>query len=102
MGSQENPVQLPFKTSSMNRRWLYKLIPDHQEIESLSRSLNIDSHLSAILLQRGVHSYDEAKKFFRPSLDDLHDPFLMKDMDRAVDRIKTAIDRSEKILIYGD
>jgi single-stranded-DNA-specific exonuclease len=86
----------------MNRRWIYKPIPDQQEVESLGKSININSHLAAILLQRGIRSFDQAKKFFRPSLDDLHDPFLMKDMDRAVERLKKAIDRQEKILIYGD
>ncbi len=86
----------------MNRRWIYKPIPDQQQIEALGKSLNINSHLSAILLQRGISSFDEAKHFFRPSLDDLHDPFLMKDMERAVDRMKLAFDREEKILVYGD
>ncbi|CAN5305956.1 single-stranded-DNA-specific exonuclease RecJ [soil metagenome] len=86
----------------MNRRWTYKPIPDQQEVESLGKSININSHLAAILLQRGIRSFDQAKKFFRPSLDDLHDPFLMKDMDRAVERLKKAIDRQEKILVYGD
>src|SRR5258708_29141285 len=86
----------------MNKRWLYKTIPDQQQIESLSKSLNVNSYLCAILLQRGVRSYEAAKKFFRPSLDDLHDPFLMKDMDLAVERLKRAIDAEEKILVYGD
>ena len=86
----------------MNKRWLYKSVPDQQEIESLGMSLNINSYLSAILLQRGVTTFEEARKFFRPSLKDLHDPFLMKDMERAVERIKRAIDGNEKILIYGD
>ena len=86
----------------MNRRWLYKTIPDVPQIEALSKAININKYLSAILLQRGIHSFEEAKKFFRPLLEDLHDPFLMKDMGRAVERLKLAIDRKEKILIYGD
>ena len=86
----------------MNRRWLYKSVPDKEKIEALSNSININTHLSTVLLQRGIYSFEEAKKFFRPSLLDLHDPFLMKDMDRAVDRLKQAIDRKEKILVYGD
>ncbi len=86
----------------MNRRWIYKSTPDQERVESLSKSININQHLSAILIQRGVTTFDEAKKFFRPTLDDLHDPFLMKDMDLAVERLKQAIDRNEKILIYGD
>lgn len=68
----------------------------------LSKAININFCLSAILLQRGVETYQQAKDFFRPSLDHLHDPFLMKDMDRAVARIKNAIDAQQKILIYGD
>lgn len=70
--------------------------------EELSASLNINRSLASILVQRGIHSFDQAKFFFRPSLDDLHDPFLMKDMDRAVDRLTEAIANEEKILIYGD
>ncbi len=86
----------------MNRRWLYKSIPEKEKVETLSKSININTTLATVLLQRGISSFDEAKKFFRPSLLDLHDPFLMKDMDRAVDRIKQALDRQEKILVYGD
>ena len=86
----------------MNRRWLHKPTYPQAEIESLSKSLNIGSTLSTLLLQRGVTTFDEAKNFFRPSLSDLHDPFLMKNMEQAVARIKLALDRNEKILVYGD
>ena len=86
----------------MNRRWLHKPTYSQAEIESLSKSLNIGSTLSTLLLQRGVTTFDEAKNFFRPSLSDLHDPFLMKNMEQAVARIKLALDRNEKILVYGD
>jgi len=58
--------------------------------------------LSSLLIQRGIHTFEQAKKFFRPSLDDLHDPFLLKDMDIAVSRIEKAIANNENILIYGD
>lgn len=75
---------------------------DDDIVAELSASLNINRALAGILVQRGIHSFDEAKYFFRPSLDDLHDPFLMKDMDRAVDRLTDAIANEEKILIYGD
>ncbi len=85
----------------MNKRWIHKSIPDQQQIEELGKSININSHLAAILLQRGIKTFDEAKHFFRPSLDDLHDPFLMKDMARAVSRMKQAVDQNEKILVYG-
>ena len=86
----------------MNKRWINKPIPSKLEITELSQSININSYLSAILIQRGIVDYDSAKKFFRPSLAHLHDPFLMRDMDRAVERLKKAIDQKEKILIYGD
>lgn len=86
----------------MEKRWLYKEVPTQQQIEQLSKAINTSSYSSAILIQRGIEDYGSAKKFFRPSLDDLHDPFLMKDMHKAVSRLKQAIDQDEKILIYGD
>ena len=84
------------------KRWIYKAIPPSEEIARLSEEININTYLATVLLQRGISTFDEAKKFFRPSLDDLHDPFLMKGMDRAVERIVSAIESKEKILIYGD
>lgn len=86
----------------MEKRWLFKETPSQDRIEKLSKAINTNPYLTAILLQRGISDFDSAKKYFRPSLDDLHDPFLMKDMDKAVDRLKAALDREEKILIYGD
>ncbi len=86
----------------MNKRWINKPVPSAEEVAELSQSININSYLSAILIQRGITDFDSAKKFFRPSLDQLHDPFLMRDMDRAVERMKKAIDNKEKILVYGD
>src|SRR4051794_39430134 len=86
----------------MAKRWLYKDVPEKDQIEQLSKAININPYLSSILLQRGITTFDDAKEFFRPSLDTLHDPFLMKHMDQAVSRIKHAIDHDEKILIYGD
>lgn len=75
---------------------------DEEKVNALSSALNISAPLANLLVQRDINSFDEAKYFFRPSLDDLHDPFLMKDMDRAVDRLTNAIANNEKILIYGD
>jgi single-stranded-DNA-specific exonuclease len=86
----------------MNKRWTYKTIPPREEIDKISKSININPYLSAILLQRNISDFDSAKNFFRPSLDQLHDPFLMQDMEQAVDRLKKAIDTREKVLIYGD
>jgi single-stranded-DNA-specific exonuclease len=86
----------------MEKRWVYKDVPAKELAEQLSKSINTSYFVSAILLQRGITNFDQAKNFFRPSLSDLHDPFLMKDMDRAVARLKKALDQEEKILIYGD
>ncbi len=86
----------------MQKRWIYKDTPLSEKVEELSKAININSYLSTILLQRGITNYESAKNFFRPSLDHLHDPFLLKDMNHAVDRVKSAIDTNEKILIYGD
>src|SRR5687768_5998379 len=86
----------------MDKRWVFKEAPPRDQVENLSRSINTNPYLTGVLLQRGINDFDSAKKFFRPSLDHLHDPFLMKDMDKAVNRLKTALDREEKILIYGD
>ena len=86
----------------MYKRWVIKERGDRERIRELAQSLNIDESLSNLLVQRGVQSYDEARSYFRPSLSHLHDPFLMKDMDKAVDRVRKAIDRKEKVLIYGD
>ncbi len=86
----------------MERRWIYKEVPANDRIKKLSDEVNINAHLSAVLLQRGVVDFSSAKDFFRPSLAHLHDPFLMKDMHHAVGRIKKAIDAEEKVLVYGD
>ncbi len=83
-------------------RWTIKPIPESKEIERLSKELKVDDLVAQLLLQRGVSTYDQAKKFFRPELSDLHDPFLMKDMDVAVARIEKAIEANENVLVYGD
>lgn len=83
-------------------RWTIKPRPEKSAIEALSSTLKVDDLVAQLLLQRGVGTYDEAKKFFRPQLSDLHDPFLMKDMDVAVARIEKAISLDENILVYGD
>lgn len=81
---------------------MYKDEPDKEIVEKLSKEININQYLSKILVQRGITTFDEAKEFFRPSLSRLHDPFLMLNMDRAVNRLTDAVFNKEKILIYGD
>lgn len=79
-----------------------KPVADSQIVSRLSSELGIDSVLAELLVQRGIRTFDEARAFFRPSLEGLHDPFLMKDMDKAVDRLTAAVSSGEKILVYGD
>lgn len=86
----------------MHKRWIYKTIPPSDDVHTLSKSININHCLASILIQRGITDFELAKKFFRPAIDQLHDPFLMKDMEKAVTRLKNALDQNEKILIYGD
>ncbi len=83
-------------------RWKIKPETDSSITTNLAKELGIEYTLAKLLVQRGIHTFNEAKAFFRPSLDNLHDPFLMKDMDVAVARIETAIKANENILVYGD
>jgi single-stranded-DNA-specific exonuclease len=86
----------------MSKRWTAKIEPEKDVVEALSKAINLNKVLTSVLVQRGINSYEEAKRFFRPQLSYLHDPFLMKGMDLAVKRIQTAIELNQKILIYGD
>ena len=83
-------------------RWILKPKPEASQVQSLARELGIDARVAYLLVQRGILSYEEARLFFRPGWKDLHDPFLMTDMDKAVSRIERAIQANENILIYGD
>ncbi|MEI6817280.1 MAG: single-stranded-DNA-specific exonuclease RecJ [Bacteroidota bacterium] len=86
----------------MAKRWVVKDSGDVDTVENLAKELNINPILSNLLVQRGITNFDGAKKFFRPELSQLHDPFLMRDMEKAVSRIEEAIISNEKILVYGD
>lgn len=86
----------------MEKQWVILPESDEEVISHLQDVLKLEPTLANLLAQRGITSYDEAKTFFRPELSQLHDPFLMKDMDKAVKRIEDAINRREKILVYGD
>ena len=84
------------------RKWILREQADQEKVGRLSAELGIDRVLAELLVERGINTFDEARSFFRPSLADLHDPFLMKDMDLAVERLRGAIVSGEKILVYGD
>lgn len=83
-------------------RWTLKPKPNPEIIKQLQQSLNVDEAIATLLAQRGIETFEDAKHFFRPSLEHLHDPYLMKDMDKAVTRILQAIEEGENILVYGD
>ncbi|WOD44955.1 single-stranded-DNA-specific exonuclease RecJ [Hwangdonia lutea] len=83
-------------------RWTLKPKPEASKLAVLKEALQVDTPIATLLLQRGIETYEDAKTFFRPSLNDLHDPFLMQDMDLAVARIEKAMANKENILVYGD
>ena len=87
---------------AVEKIWKLREGADADNIRQLSSELGVDPVLAELLVQRGVHTFEQARSFFRPSLDDLHDPFLMTDMDKAVERLHLAVSRGEKILVYGD
>jgi single-stranded-DNA-specific exonuclease len=89
-------MTIPFK------HWILKPKGDEEVIKLLSDQLEIHPVLANLLTQRGIDTVEKAKSFFIPNLSDLHDPFLMKDMDLAVDRLIKAFQNNEKVLIYGD
>ena len=83
-------------------RWTLKPKPNREILNKLASDLGVEIPIASMLAQRGIENFEDAKKFFRPSLDDLHDPFLMKDMDLAIERIEKAIASEENIMVYGD
>ena len=83
-------------------RWTLKPKPEEEKINELATALQVSGTIASLLLQRGISSFEEARQFFRPSLNDLHDPYLMKDMDKAVTRLEQAITNEENILVFGD
>jgi len=86
----------------MQKKWLVKTPIESKIVEEFRSTLKIDRIVSQLLLQRKIINFDEAQAFFRPDISEIHNPFLMKDMDRAVDRINLAISNNEKILLFGD
>ncbi len=86
----------------MKFKWVIDHENDDNAVDHLAKELGIPRILSRILLQRGIDCFDKARTYFRPEVEELHDPFLMKDMDKAVDRLHQALEKGEKILVYGD
>ena len=83
-------------------RWNPKSKPNPEKVHALQSALQVDEIIASLLVQRGIETFEQAKTFFRPTLADLHNPYLMKDMDKAVARIETAISNNENILVFGD
>ena len=86
----------------MVNRWVLKPEPDPDITKALAAELGVDKLIAGLLVQRNIKTFDQARIFFRPTLSHFHDPFLMKDMDLAVDRLEHAISTQERILVYGD
>src|SRR5690606_41875654 len=86
----------------MEYRWKIKDKADLQAVEELSTGINVNHALANMLVNRGITNFQKAKDYFRPDFDKLHDPFLMKDMDKAVERLSEAMSNGEKIMVYGD
>jgi single-stranded-DNA-specific exonuclease len=95
-------ISLRITSKDMEKRWVQAVQGNKETTDALAEQLNVDKSLAQILVQRGITTFDEARHFFRPVLQDIHDPFLMKDMDKAIARIDIALQNREKILIYGD
>ena len=83
-------------------RWTLKPKPSEDKVKHLAQALNVEDFVATLLIQRGIETFEDAKNFFRPSLEHLHDPYLMKDMEKAVARIEAAIENQENILVFGD
>ncbi len=86
----------------INKRWEVKAQGEAHKVAQIASAVRISPVLANLLVQRGIDTVEKAKKFFNPQLSDLHDPFLMKDMERAVERVELAVERGEKIMVYGD
>ncbi|QBN19040.1 single-stranded-DNA-specific exonuclease RecJ [Flavobacterium nackdongense] len=83
-------------------RWTIKPKPSEEKVKLLAEALNVEEFVATLLVQRGIETFEQARQFFRPTLADLHNPFLMKDMEKAVERIELAIEKGENILVFGD
>lgn len=86
----------------MAKRWLFRPLPEQRKVKTLASAIGTNPLIASLLVQKGINTFEQAKAYFRPSLDTLHDPFMMKDMDKAVHRLMHAIENGRSILIYGD
>ncbi len=86
----------------MEKKWTYKPLPNAESTQQLAEAINVSFPIAILLKQRGIPDFENAKNFFRPAFEHLHNPLLMKDMDKAVWRLEEAIRNREKIMIYGD
>lgn len=84
------------------KKWIIKAKPDQAQVQDLRQQINVSEAVAVMLIQRGITDFESAKLFFNPSLGQLHDPMLMEDMDRAVERLIRAVNNEEKIMVYGD
>ncbi|MFA7182895.1 MAG: single-stranded-DNA-specific exonuclease RecJ, partial [Bacteroidales bacterium] len=87
---------------AIDKRWIVKEPGNPALVRQLASDLGVDHSLANLLVQRNIKTFEEAKTFFRPQLENLYDPYLMKDMDKAVERLDRAVKEGEKILVYGD
>ena len=85
-----------------NMRWEPKPLPDSTKVKAIQEALQVPETVAKLLIQRGIEDFETAKAFFRPQLSELHDPFLMQDMQQAVERIDRACQQQESLMIYGD
>ena len=100
--SQIQTKILSLYAMSIEKKWIFRENADAETVSRLSSELGVDPVLAQLLVQRGINTFQQARSFFRPDLADLHDPFLMKDMDKAVSRLNKALSSGERILVYGD
>jgi single-stranded-DNA-specific exonuclease len=96
------PDSVLTETTKSEKKWKYAQAPPSASVAALSEALQVDEPIAWLLCHRNVCSFEQARDYFRPDLSKLHDPFLMKDMEKAVDRLTVAIHRQERILVYGD
>ena len=96
------PITSPRASVETAKRWRFRALPNANQVSTLTNALGINTTIVALLVQKGIANFDQAKAYFRPSLEALQDPFVMKDMDKAVRRLAHAIAHKESILVYGD